>query len=143
MQLVNNFTTDHARLEVKYNLGIYAEEEQSFQGLIDHHTAAFQSGETEKSLIGDFDNHIQKPKESEDVFADEVQILVRKIMTRKPEFCLQANKALKHQYAHNLKDHYYGAIARNYLLTSPKAQHFTQFQGQFSLTFWEERQERH
>ena len=102
--------------------------------MIDHLTTAFQSDETENSLIGDFYNCIQKPKESEDAFADELQILVRKIIARKPDFCLQAYEALKHQYAHNLKDQYYGAIARNYLLTSPKEQSFTQFGGQLALT---------
>ena len=86
MQLVKDFTSDHARLEMEYYLSMNPEEEQFFQGLIDHLTAAFQSGETENSLIGDFYNHIQKPKESEDAFADELQILVRKIIAMKPEF---------------------------------------------------------
>ena len=48
---------------------------------------------------------------------------------------LQANEALKHQVAHNLKDQYFGAIAMNYLFTSLKMQSFTQFQGQLALTF--------
>ena len=43
---------------------------------------------------------------------------------------------LKHQYVHNLKDQYYGTIARKYMFTSPKEQSFTQFQGQLALTFW-------
>ena len=86
MQLKKYFTSDHARVEVEYYLGMYPEEEQSFQGLIDHLTAAFQSGETENSLIRDFYNCIQKPKESGDAFANELQILVRKIIARKPEF---------------------------------------------------------
>ena len=104
MQLMEDFISDHARLEVVYYFGMYPEEEQSFQGLNDHVTATFQSGETENSLIGDFYNHVQKPKESEDAFANELQILVRKIIARKPEFQLQANETLKHQCAHNLKD---------------------------------------
>ena len=135
MQLVKDFTADNTRLEVEYYLCMYPEEEQSFQGLIDHLTAAFQSGETENSLIRDFYNHIPKPKESEDAFADELQILVRKIIARKPQFCLQDNEALKHQYVHKMKDQYYGAIARNYLLTSPKEQSFIQLQGQLALAF--------
>ena len=122
---IRSNASDHARLEVEYYLGMYPEEEQSFQGLIDHLTAAFQSSETENSLIRDFYNHIPKPKESEDAFADELQILVRKIIARKPELHLQANEALKHQYAHNLKDQYYGIIARNCLINSPKEQSFT------------------
>ena len=54
MQLVRDFTCDHARLEMEYYFGMYPEDEQSFQGLIDQLTTAFQFGETEKSLIGDF-----------------------------------------------------------------------------------------
>ena len=112
MQLMQDFTSDHARLEVEYYLGMCPEEQQSFQGLIDHLTAAFQSGETETSLTEDY-NCIQKPKGSEDAFADELLILVRKAIARKPEFHVQANETLKYQYAFNLKDQYYGAIARN------------------------------
>ena len=104
MQLIKDFTSEYVRLEVEYYFGMYPEEKQSFQGLIDHLTTAFQSGETENSLIGDFYNHIQKTNESKDAFADELQILVRKIIARKPEFCLKANEVLKHQYIHNLKD---------------------------------------
>ena len=103
---------------------MYPEEEQSFNGLTDQQTAA--SGEIENSFIGDFYIYIQKPKESENAFADELQILVRKILAKKQEFPLQANEALEHQYAHNLKDQYFGAIPQNYLLTSPKTQSFTQ-----------------
>ena len=135
MQLVKDFTLDCVRLEVEYYLGMYPEKEQSFQGLIDHLTTAFQSGETENSLIRDFYNCTQKPKESEGAFADELQILVRKIIARKPKFYLQANEALTHQYAQNLKDQSYGTIARNYLLTSPKEQSFTPFWSQLSLAF--------
>ena len=132
---MKDFNSDCARLEVEYYLGMYPEKEQYFQGLIDHLTTAFHSGETVNSLIGDFYNSTHKPKESEDAFADELQILVRKIIATKPEFYLQANEAVKHQYAHKLKDQYYGAIARNYLLTSPKKQSFTPFWRHFALTF--------
>ena len=132
---MKDLTSDHARLAVEYNLGMYPEEEQSFQGLIDHLTATFQSSETEIFLIGDFYNCTQKLKESEDAFADELQILGRKIIARKAEFCFKANESLKYQYAHNLRDQYFGAIARNCLLTSSNTQGFTQFRGQLALTF--------
>ena len=54
--MVKDFTSDHATLEVEYSLGMYPDEEQSFQGLIDHLIAALQSGETDNSLIADFYN---------------------------------------------------------------------------------------
>ena len=72
MQPMKNFTSHHARLDDEYYLGMHPEEDQSFQGLIDCLSATFQSCKTENSLIGDFYNHIQKSKESEDASADEL-----------------------------------------------------------------------
>ena len=96
IQLVKDYTSEQARSEVEYYLGLTPEEEQSFQGLIDHLSLAFQSCETVSSLIADFYNQFQKTRETEDAFADELQILVQKIIARKPEFIHEANQALKH-----------------------------------------------
>ena len=85
MQLVKDFTSDFNKLEIEYFLGMHSEVEQSLQGLIDQLSAAFQSGETENSLIGDLYDCIQKTNESKDAFSDEQQILVRKIIARKSE----------------------------------------------------------
>ena len=43
IQLVKDYTSEQARSEVEYYLGLTPEEEQSFQGLIDHLSLAFQS----------------------------------------------------------------------------------------------------
>ena len=43
IQLVKDYTSEQARSEVEYYLGLTPKEEQSFQGLIDHLTLAFQS----------------------------------------------------------------------------------------------------
>ena len=144
MQLMKVFTSDHGLLEVEYDLGIYPEEEQSFQGLIDHLTTAFIPVWWDRKFPHWrlLQLH-QKPKEWEDAFANVLQILVRKIIVRKPEFCFQYNKALKHQYTHNLKDQYFGAIVRNYLLTSLKAQSFTQIWGKLALAVWKICEKRH
>ena len=99
IQLVKDYTSKQARSEVEYYLGLTPKEEQSFQGLIDHLSLTFQSCETVSSLIADFYNQVQKTRETEDAFADELQILIRKIIARKPEFISKANQALKHQYA--------------------------------------------
>ena len=71
----------------------------------------------------------------EDAFADDLQILVRKIITCKPSFRAEANEQLKNQYAHRLHDQYYAAIAHSVLQTSDPLETFTQFQGQLALTF--------
>ena len=67
-----------------------------FHGLIDHLRLVFQSCEMVSSLIADFYNQSQKSQETEDAFADELQVLVRKIVAQKPEFKSKANQALKH-----------------------------------------------
>ena len=80
IQLVKDYTSEQARSEVEYYLGLTPKEEQSFQGLIDHLSLTFQSCETVSSLIADFYNWFQKTRETEDAFTDELQILVRKIV---------------------------------------------------------------
>ena len=72
IQLVKDYTSEQARSEVEYYLGLTPEEEQSFQGLIDHLSLAFQSCKTVSSLIADFYNWLQKTRETEDAFADEL-----------------------------------------------------------------------
>ena len=94
IQLVKDYTSEQARSEVEYYLGLTPKEEQSFQGLIDHLSLAFQSCKTVSSLIADFYNQFQKTRETEDAFTDELQILVRKIVARKLEFIHEANQAL-------------------------------------------------
>ena len=61
-------------------MGLTPKEEQSFQGLIGHLSLAFQSCKMVSSLIADFYKQSQKIRETKDVFADELQVLVRKIV---------------------------------------------------------------
>ena len=61
------------------------------------------------------------------MFADELQVLVRKIVAHKPECISEVNQALKHQFAQNLRDPYFGAVARGQYLSSPDSKNFTQF----------------
>ena len=56
IKLVKEYTSEQARSEVEYYLGLTLKEEQSFQGLIDHLGLAFQSCKTVSSLIADFYN---------------------------------------------------------------------------------------
>ena len=135
IQLVKDYTSKQARSEVEYYLGLTPKEEQSFQGLIDHLSLAFQSCETVSSLIADFYNQFQKTRETEDAFADELQILVRKIVAWKLEFIHEANQALKHQFAQNLRDPYFRVVARGQCLSSPDSESFTQFRGRLALMF--------
>ena len=116
-------------------MGMIVDDQQSFDGLVNHLKHAFQSGETVSELISDFYGHHQRKNESEDAYADDLQILVRKIIACKPSFRAEANEQLKNQYAHKLHDQYYAAIAHSVLQTSNPSETFTQFWGQLTLTF--------
>ena len=61
-------------------MGMITDDQESFDGLVNHLKHAFQLGETVSELISDFYSHHQKKNESEDAFADDFQILVRKII---------------------------------------------------------------
>ena len=135
IQLVKDYTSEQARSEVEYYLGLTPEQEQSFQGLMDHLSLAFQSCKTVSSLIADFYNRCQRTRETEDAFADKLQILVRKIIARKLEFINEANQALKHQFVQNLRDPYFGVVARGQCLSSPDSESFTQFRVGWPLLF--------
>ena len=111
MQLIKDFTAEHACDKEEFYMGMVVEEQQTFKGLVQHLKNALQSGETISKLISDFYGQAQKKSESEDAFMDDLQVLVWKIIARKPEFRKDANEQVKSQYAHKLKDPYYAAIA--------------------------------
>ena len=54
MQLVKDFTAECACNEVEFYMGMVAEEQQTFEGLVQHLKNAFQSRETTSKLISDF-----------------------------------------------------------------------------------------
>ena len=60
MQLIKVFTAEHVRDEVEFYMGMVADEQQTFEGLIQHLKNAFQSGETTSELISDFYARAQK-----------------------------------------------------------------------------------
>ena len=72
--------------EVKFYMGMITDDQQTFDGLVNHLKNAFQLGETVSELISDFYGHHQKRNESEDAFADDLQVLGRKIIGPKTIF---------------------------------------------------------
>ena len=127
MQLIKDFTAEHISDEAEFYMQMVVEDQQTFEGLVQHLKNAFQSGETISELISDFYSWAQKKNVSEDVFADDPQLQVQKIIARKPEFRTNANEQLKSQYAHKFRDLYYVAIAHSMLQTSDSMESFTQF----------------
>ena len=73
-------------MRLSFIWGWCTDDQQTFEGLVQHLKNAFQSGETTSKLISDFYARAQKKNESEEAFADDLQILVCKIIARKPEF---------------------------------------------------------
>ena len=135
MQLVQHFTADNACNKVEFYMGMVTDEQQTFEGLVQHLKNAFQSGETTSELISYFYGRAQKKNESEEAFADEPQILVCKIIARKLEFREDANEQLKSQYAHKLKDPYYAAIAHSMLQSSGDQRASPSSWGIWAMTF--------
>ena len=123
-------------MRVEFYMGMIADDQQSFDGLVNHLKHAFQSGETVSELISDFYSHHQRKNESEDAFMDDLQILVRKIIAGKPSFRAEANEQLKNQYAHKLHNQYYAATACSMLQTSGPLGDFHPILGSIGTYFW-------
>ena len=64
MQLIKDFTAEHAHNEVEFYMGMVTDEQQTFEGLIQHLKSVFQSRETTSELISDFYAQAQKKNES-------------------------------------------------------------------------------
>ena len=65
-------------------------------------------------------------KESEEAFADELQILAQKVISRKPDFRHDLDTTLKQRYASQLSDRNNASIAKTLLKQMPQIT-FTQF----------------
>ena len=53
-------------------MGMVTEDQETFEGFVQHLKNAFQSGETVSELVSDFYALVQKRNEYEDVFADDL-----------------------------------------------------------------------
>ena len=132
----------------KASVRAYRQQPPKFKKLREPKVAKFKGGySSDASLVFQswlkdiqvytIEHHLSQleARKTEDAFTDELQILVRKIIARKPEFINEANEALKHQFAQNLRDPYFGVVARGQCLSSPDSESFTQFRGRLALMF--------
>ena len=78
-QLVKDYTTEHACGAVEFYFDTY--DQWSYSRLNEHMRTSFESGETFNSLLSDFYVRYQKPIETEDLFADGLQVLARKVIS--------------------------------------------------------------
>ena len=60
---------------------------------------AFQRGEDKANILMEFYSQAQKPKESEETFAGELQLLTHKVISKRPAFREGLDTTLKKHYA--------------------------------------------
>ena len=67
--------------EVEFQLDLCGGE-ITYQDLLKHLSVTFQGGDDEANILAKFYSHAQCSKESEEVFADELQLLARKVISK-------------------------------------------------------------
>ena len=103
----------------------------TYQELLKHLSMAFQGGNDEANILAEFYRHSQHAKELEEIFVDELQLLARKVISKKPNFQINLDTTLKQQYASQLYDHNSTSIAKTLLLQMPQVS-FTQFRNELA-----------
>ena len=130
IQLIKEQTLDNARREVEFQLDLCGGV-ITYQDLLKHLSITFQGGDDEANLLAEFYSHAQKVKESEEAFADELQILARKVIIKKPDFRVNLDTTLKQRYASQLLDRNSTSIAKTLLVQMSKCS-FTEFRNELA-----------
>ena len=125
IQLIKDYTAEGARGTVEFYLDTNST--WKYHELVEHLRTLFESSKTLSSLVRDFYSHIQQLWETEDQFADELQILGQKVISVRPRLKQEANEGLKKQFASRLFDPYLAAMVHNLLKTQGQNINFMQF----------------
>ena len=119
IQLIKEQTLDNAHHEVEFQLDLSSGGNITYQDLLQHLGIAFQGGNDEANILAEFYSRHQYTKESEESFADELQLLARKVISKKPDFWVNLDNTMKQQYASQLYNHNNASIAKALLLQMP------------------------
>ena len=130
IQLIKEQMLDNARREVEFQLDLCGGV-ITYEDLLKHLSIAFQGGDDEASLLAEFYSRVQKTKETEEAFADELQILARKVIVKKPDFRVNLDSTLKQRYASQLLDRNSASIAKTLLVQMSKCS-FTEFRNELA-----------
>ena len=130
IQLIKEQTLDNARREVEFQLDLCGGV-ITYEDLLKHLSIAFQGGDDEANLLAEFYSRVQKTKETEEAFADELQLLARKVIIKKPDFRVNLDSTLKQRYASQLLDHNSASIAKTLLVQMSKCS-FTEFRNELA-----------
>ena len=103
IQLIKDQTQESAHWKVEFQLDFYGGD-ILYQDLLKHFSIAFQGDNNEANLLAKFYSHTQRAKELEEAFADELQLLAHKVISKKPDFCLNLDTTLKQWYVNQLYD---------------------------------------
>ena len=85
IQLIKDMMAESECNKVKFQLDLCGSD-ILYQDLLKYLSIAFQGGNEEANLLAKFYSHGQKAKESEEAFADELQILACKVISKKSDF---------------------------------------------------------
>ena len=130
IQLIKEQTLDNARREVEFQLNLCGGN-ITYQDLLQHLGITFQGGDDEANVLAEFYSRRQYAKESEESFADELQLLVRKVISKKPNFRVNLDNTMKQRYASQLYDRSNASIAKALLLQMPTIS-FTQYRNELA-----------
>ena len=117
VQLIREFTKSKARQQVDFYLDMTPN--PTIEGVLDHVISAFSSGEDESSIKSEFYSCKQLAHESEDDYAEILQILAWKIMIMNPAFQAECNGALIHQFTNGLRDDIIRPLAKDLVNHKP------------------------
>ena len=126
--LIKEQTLDNAHREVEFQLELCGGK-ITYQDLLQHLGVTFQGGYNEANVLAEFYSRRQYTKESEEAFADELQLLARKVISKKPDFRVNLDTTMKQRYASQLYDHSNTSIAKALLLQMPDVS-FTQYKNE-------------
>ena len=130
IQLIKDQTQDSTQRKAKFQLGLCGSN-IPYKELLEHLSVTFQGGDNEANMLTEFYSHAQKPRESEEAFTDELQLLARKVISKKPDFQQNLNATLKQCYTKQLYNHSNTSIAKTLLLQMQKVT-FTQFHNELA-----------
>ena len=109
--------------------------EPTVKGVLDHLTSAFSTGEDESAIKSEFYSRKQLSRESEDDYAEVLQLLARKILIINPGFQAECNNALVYQFANGIRDDIIRPLAKD--LASRKTRYTVcQIQGRSGQPKW-------
>ena len=94
IQLIKEQTLDSARRKVEFQLDLCGGS-ITYQDLLQHLGITFQGGDDEANVLAEFYSRRQYAKESEESFADELQLLARKVISKKPDFRVNLDNTMK------------------------------------------------